>query len=419
MSRDYIAALDIGSATVTCVVGRGAAGGVDIIGMGSAPSSGVRKGVIVDLEATGAAVYEAVAMASDSSGVEVRSVYASVAGSHINCIDSYGATGIRGKSVTQADIDRVIESASTIFIPLDREVLHVLPKDYAIDGQEGILKPHGMSGVRLEANVRVITAAQSALDNIIACCNMAGVKVVDMVFEGIASAKSTLMPEELEAGAVVVNMGAGTTDVAVFRDGGLTHAAVIPVGGHQFTNDLSVGLRMSLREAERMKTEYGFVAGAFDSKLRYGATLMDGTDVTISAGAMRDILRPRAMELLDIVAEASRPFMFGTSGSCVVLTGGAASLRGLDSIAGAATGMPARIGVPVNAFCEVDKLIAEAPTGATGVGLLIYGYEKEAASGGYVLGAIGKMFKGFGRMFSGSRGRGYTAKKHVLAEPGA
>lgn len=419
MSKDYIAALDIGTTKISAIVGRPVGDTVEIIGTGMALSAGVKKGIIVDLESTGAAVYEAITMAEESSGVEIRSVYVGVAGSHMECIDSYGATGIKGKTVTSRDIDNVMNSASTIYVPLDREVLHVLPKDYAIDGQEGIIKPHGMSGVRLEANVRVITAAQSALDNIVRCVGIAGASVVDMVFEAIASAKSVLGPEELEAGVAVVDIGGGTTDVAVFREGGLVHAAVIPVGGTQFTNDLAVGLRVPLKEAERLKTQHGYVTEALAVDEAVGVEFMDGSVAPVKVEAIRRVLEPRSEELMQMVSESVRPYLIGTSGSCVVLSGGAARLRGLDRVAEAAIGIPTRIGEPSNACSELDLQMLADPAHATGVGLMLYGHEQEELAGRFVLGYLRKKLKGLGGIFSAKRGRGYGARKHVLAGPGA
>lgn len=419
MSREYIAALDIGTSQVSCVVGRAAGDVVEVTGSGSAPSAGVRKGVIVDLDAVSEAVYEAVAEAEENSGVEIRTVYAGVAGAHIECFDSYGATGIRGKTVAERDINRVMEAASTVYVPLEREVLHVLPKDYAIDGQDGILKPHGMSGVRLEANVRIITAAQAALDNIVCASEKAGVKVVDMVFEALASARAVLSPAEMEAGAVVVDIGGGTTDVAVFREGGLAHVAVIPVGGSQFTNDLAVGLRLSAHEAGRVKKVHGVVAGIKRESEDFEAELLDSTMARFRADAVRNILEPRATELFEMVAAEIRPHLFDLSASTVVLTGGASGLRGLDLVAGGVTGIPARVGRPVNGFSEVDRETVENPAYATGVGLLICGHEKEAMNRGYLPGALGRKIKGIARLIGIGRGKGFSSRKHVLAEPGA
>jgi cell division protein FtsA len=419
VSREYIAALDIGTTKVSVIVGRMVGGSLEVAGYGVSPSAGVRKGVIVDLEAAGVAVYEAISMAEDNSGIEIRSVYAGVAGSHLECVDSYGATGIRGKTVGKRDMDRVMESASTVYVPIEREVLHVLPREFAIDGQEGILKPQGMSGVRLEASVRIITAANSALDNIVRCTEQSDVRIVDMVFEALASAKSVLGAREMEGGTAVVDIGGGTTDVAVFRDGGLAHAAVIPVGGHQFTNDLAVGLRVTRDEAERIKTQYGHVAGPLPSPQEVEATFMDGSPVRFRSESIRNILEPRSTELLDMVASEIRPYLFDTSGSSVVLTGGASRLRGLERVAGASIGISARVEGHAGVLAGMDEELAGNPALATGMGLLLYGYEKETAEGAYVLGAFSRKIKGFARFFSSKRGRGYGSRKHVLEEPGA
>jgi cell division protein FtsA len=293
-----------------------------------------------------------------------------------------------------------------------------LPAQYAIDGQDGILKPRGMSGVRLEANVRIITAANSALDNIVRCTDQADVRVVDMVFDAIASAKSVLGGQEIFSGAAVVDIGGGTTDVVVFRNGGLVHAAVIPVGGHQFTNDLAVGLRLSQGEAERIKVRYGHVAGSLSSAPLVEATVMDGSEARFKAEAIRNILEPRSTELFDMVASEIRPHLFDTSGSSVVLTGGASRLRGLERVAGAAIGIPARSAGSAQGLAGIGPELAGDPALATGMGLLVYGYEREAADGVHMLGALSRRIKGIARLFTSGRRREYGSRKHVLAEPG-
>ncbi len=403
MGAKYVLGLDIGTTKVCAVVARAEGESAEIIGAGITPSRGMKKGVVVDMEAASASVARAVSLAGKSSGVELKAAYIGVAGGHILCQESYGATGIKGKEVTRKDVDRVMESASTVFVPLEREVLHVLPTDYAVDGQGGVVRPLGMSGVRLEANVRVITASQAALENLLRCCEDAGITVIEMVFEPIASFKAVAREYETASGVAVVDIGGGTTDVAVYREGGLRHAAVLPVGGGHLTNDIAIGLKVSPEEAERVKKDYGYALRDRKRDLHeeMEVTDLDGGKRTMPVRYLGEMLLPRCEEIFELIGEEIRRALLYTSSSCVVLTGGAALLEGMDRVAEAKLGVPVRVGLPANASAGAFRDLAESPMYSTSVGLMLYGLQAERGMYDDILLGLREKFKKAKKGFAG------------------
>ena len=406
MSRKYIIGLDIGTTKVCAVVARTEAGVPEIMGMGTASSSGIKKGVVVDMNVTTDAIRAAVADAEASSGVEIKAAYIGVAGSHIECLKSYGATGIKGSEVTKGDFERVMDSASALYVPLDREVLHVMPTDFVIDGQGGIVRPIGMSGARLEANVRVITASHSAVENLLKCCRKAGVEAIDTVFEPIASCRSVADEDELDTGVAVVDIGGGTADIAVYSEGGLVHASVLPVGGNHITNDIAIGLRLSQREAERVKIEHGFALGETDSGEMIDVRLMSDDLRQVPRNYLKEIIRPRAEEVIRIIRREVQGKTNLNGPSCVVLTGGTALLPGIDRVAEAVFGLPVRLGVPDYGIGPHLKEVLRSPIHATGVGLVLYGYEAERNAYEGIFDGIVQKVKGTTRNLLEVRGWG-------------
>jgi cell division protein FtsA len=378
VSGKFIVGLDIGTTKVCAVVGHARKGErPEIVGVGLVPSNGVERGTVVDMGATADAIRCAVDEAELTSGIEVRAAYAGIAGAHVGCIESYGATGIKGRSVTRDDRQRVIDSASAVHIPLDRSVLHVLPMEFIIDGQNAIMDPLGMSGVRLEANVCVVTASISAMENLARCCEMAGVGVIDTVFEPLASSRSVLDPGELRAGVAVMDMGGGTTDVAVFRGGGLRHASVLPVGGRHFTHDLAIGLRIPEAEAERIKKQYGYALGGSKCPRTVEVNDADGQLRDINREGLWEIILPRTEEVFELIGEEIQDVLRYSPSSTVVLTGGAALLEGIERVAEARLGIPARLGLPATmADAGLDTTYV-SPVCSTAVGLMLYGVEAE------------------------------------------
>lgn len=376
MRGRYIAGLDIGTTNVSAVVARTGSGSPEVLGLGTVPSRGMKKGVVVDMDAVAGDIKGAVREAEESSGVEINSVYLGVAAEHVECLDSYGATGIKGKETAKKDIDRAMEAASALYVPLDREVLHVLPTDFVIDGQGGIMRPLGMSGVRLEANVRVVTASQAAVENLAGCCRRAGLTVMDTVFGPVATYKAVVRPHE--SSVALVDMGGGTSDVAVFGEGALLHAAVLPLGGSHLTNDIAIGLRLSPKEAERVKRKYGYAVSDVDVNEQMEVRAMDGRKKTLQRSSLGEIILPRCEEMFAMVREGiTHPALY-SSPTCVVLTGGAALLEGMDRVAEAVLGLPVRVGVPEKCSVVHGSALAN-PALSTSVGLMLYGHEAEAS----------------------------------------
>jgi cell division protein FtsA len=391
VSRKYIIGLDIGTTKIGVVVALVEGGLAEIVGMGTSASSGLKKGVVVDIDVTTDAIRTAVAEAEMSSGIEIKAAYVGVAGSHIECLKSYGATGIKGSEVSRSDLDRVMDAASALYVPLDREVLHVLPTDFVIDGQGGIVKPMGMSGARLEANVRVITASHSAVENIAKCCRKAGVEVLDTVFQPIASSRAVSDEDELEAGVAVIDMGGGTTDVAIYKDSGLVHASVLPVGGNHLTNDIAIGLRVSQREAERVKREFGYAIGEIDASELIDVKLMNNEYRKVRRMYLKEIIRPRCEEALRLIRRDVNGATTLSGPSYVVLTGGTALTPGMDRVAEAVFGLPVRIGLP---DCPPHMDVLNSPMYSTAVGLVLYGNEAERSAYDGVFDGLVRRVKG-------------------------
>jgi cell division protein FtsA len=377
VSDRYIVGLDIGTTKVAVVVARLTGTSTEIIATALVPSAGMKKGIVVDMEALSSSIESAVTEASALAAIEIDSVYIGIAGGHIECLKSYGAIGIKDKEVSQQDLARVIEAAGTVYVPLDREILHVLPTDYIIDGQDGIVKPLGMMGVRLEANVKVITTSQAAVDNLVKCCENAGLTVNDVVFEALASSRAVMRPEEYQSGVAVIDIGGGTTDVAVFCEGGLCHASVLPVGGNHFTNDIAIGFRVSYLEAERVKRAYGYAVGEPAGPREIELSGMDGRAFKVHRGRLGEIILPRCEEIFELIGEEIRDALLKSGAACVVLTGGASRMHGIDRVAEAKLGLPVRLGVPQQGVLNTLESNILTPEYATGVGLMLHGSEIE------------------------------------------
>jgi len=255
--ENLVVGLDIGTTKICAIVGNLTEEGLDIVGIGTSPSRGLRKGVVINIDATVDAIQKALKEAERMAGCEISSVFAGIAGGHIKGLNSQGIIAIKNREVTQDDVRRVIDAAKAIAIPMDREVLHILPQEYIIDDQDGIKEPLGMSGVRLEARVHIVTGAVASAQNIIKCCTRAGVDVADIVLEQLASSEAVLAPDEKELGVALIDIGGGTTDIAIYVDGAIKHTAVLALGGNHLTNDIAVGLRTPMAEAERIKHKYG------------------------------------------------------------------------------------------------------------------------------------------------------------------
>ena len=397
-NSSVIAGLDVGTTKICAIVGEVTDDRINILSLKSHPSTGLRKGIVIDIEATANSIRNAVADAAEHAGIDIREVYVGIAGSHIKSFNSFGAVGIKGSEVTREDVDRAIDSASAVYVPLDREILHVLPTDFILDGQDGIKDPVGMAGVRLEVKVYIVTGAVASVQNLLKCCERAGLEVVDIVLQPLASAEATLNEEEREMGIAVVDIGGGTTDVAIYKEGCLRHTAVLGIGGNHFTNDMSVGLRLPFHEAERVKKKHGSVLTETTGPEEVDVVAIDGQVRGIPAKYLAEILQPRAEELLELVKlELQAMQDNGLVVSGIVLTGGASLISGFDRLAEVILSLPVRTGYPDLALRNELKnsrrpsALNENPSGfrgpnemkgefsspmySTGIGLVLYGME--------------------------------------------
>ena len=367
--------LDIGTSKIACVVAESSPDGkVDVIGIGTHPSRGLRKGVVVNIESTVESIRLAVEEAELMSGVDIQSVFTGIAGSHIRGYNSHGVVATKNSEVMREDVERVIDAAKAMNIPADQKILHILPQEYIIDNQDGIREPIGMSGVRLEAKVHIVTGAVSSAQNIVKCCNRCDLDVSDMVLEQIASSEAVLMQDEKDIGVVLVDMGGGTTDIAVFLNGAIRHTAVIPIGGDHLTNDLVIGLRTSAREADQLKRKYGACVTSLVSP-------EDQIEIPSVGGraprpmprqVMAQILEPRVEEIFEMIKnELQRSGYQELVAAGIVLTGGSSLLDGMIELAEDIFDMPVRLGRPQGIGGLAD--VVSSPMYATGVGLILYG----------------------------------------------
>jgi cell division protein FtsA len=346
---NYVVGLDIGTQSAKVVITEVFPDGkVNVLGVGSSPSRGLRKGVVINIEATVDAISRAVSQAETMAGCEVSSVFASISGSHISGLNSHGIVGIKNKEVSHLDVEKVIEAAKAVAIPLDREILHVLPQEFIIDDQDGIKDPIGISGVRLEARVHIVTGAVASAQNVVKCANRCGLTVRDIMFSSLASARAVLSPEEQELGVCLLDIGGGTTDLTVFHAGAVAHTAVISVGGNHITNDIAAGLRTPIAAAEEIKCRYGnAMSGAGKEETIEVASTGGRSSRVLSRVVLSEIVEPRVNEILQMAQRElvrSGCYDFLTSG--LVLTGGSASLGGLSAMAEQVFNLPVRIGSP-------------------------------------------------------------------------
>ncbi|HFD11483.1 MAG TPA: cell division protein FtsA [Crenotrichaceae bacterium] len=373
--KNIIVGLDIGTSKVAAIVGEiNIDGDVEIVGLGRSPSRGLKKGVVVNLETTVNSIQRAVQEAELMAGCDISSVYVGIAGSHIQSLNSHGIVAISNKEVSQSDVDRVIDSARAVAVPADQKILHVLPQEFVIDGQEGIKEPVGMSGIRLEAKVHIVSGGVSAAQNIVKCIERCGLQVEDIVLEQLASSMSVLTDDEKELGVCLVDIGGGTTDIAVFTHGAIRHTAVIPIAGDQVTNDIAVALRTPSQNAEEIKKKY---ACALTQLAKLEETLEvpsigERAPRQISRQALAEIVEPRYEELILLVqAELRRTGFEDLIAAGVVFTGGSSKVPGLVELAEEIFHMPVRLGIPQFITGLVD--VVRNPVYATGVGMVIYG----------------------------------------------
>lgn len=374
-SENTVVGLDIGTTKTCAIIGEiNEDGMVDVIGLGTAPCRGLRRGVVVNIDHTVASIKKAVQDAELMAGCKADIVLAGISGGHIKGINSHGVIAVKNREVTQVDVERVIDAAKAVAIPLDREVLHIVAQEYMVDDQEGIKEPVGMAGVRLEAKVHIITGAVSAAQNIIRCAHRSGLRVHEVVLQQMASAEAVLLPDEKELGVALVDIGGGTTDLAVFVDGAIHHTSVLPVGGEQLTNDIAVGLKTPMVEAERIKRKYGCALGSLVTRDETVSVPGVGGRAprVLSRSVLADIAEPRLEEILGLVKrELEKYNLTDEVHSGVVLTGGTVAIEGMCELAEQIFDLPVRVGFPTGISGLVD--IVSSPLYATGVGLVLWG----------------------------------------------
>jgi cell division protein FtsA len=375
---DLIVGLDIGTTKICTVVGEATPNGVDVVGIGTAPSSGLRKGVVVNIEQTVQCIKKALEEAELMAGCEIRSVYSGIAGSHIKGFNSHGVIAVKGGEVGPKDVERVIDAAKAVAIPLDREVIHILPQEFIVDEQNGIADPIGMAGVRLEVKVHIVTGAVSSAQNIIRSCHRAGLDVADIVLQSLASTESVLTAEEREIGVALVDVGGGTTDVAIFSNNSIKYTSVLALGGSNLTNDIAFGLRTPMLAAEKIKIKYGCAL----TDIVQRDEIIDVPSVggreprQVSRRVLAEICEPRVEEILALVEQdLTQSGYKNMIGAGIVLTGGTALLDGMAELGEQIFNIPTRIGYPQDVGGLKDVVMS--PMYSTAVGLLMYGARKE------------------------------------------
>jgi cell division protein FtsA len=392
--RNVLAGLDVGTSKVCALVAESAAdGSIGLLGHGVVPCAGLRKGVVVNIEATVEAIRMAVAEAEKSSGARIGSAVVGVAGAHIRGLNSHGIVAVRGGEVTGRDVERVIDAARAVAIPLDRQVLHALPQQFAVDDQDGVRDPVGMAGVRLEARIHIVTAAQSYSQNLNKCCERAGVTPGELMFEPLASADAALFPEERELGVALIDIGGGTTDVIVFLNSAVMHTAVLPIGGNHLTGDVAAGLRTPISDAERLKISHGVATNLIvgrDEMVQVPG--VGGREPRVIARRLLgEIIEPRMEEIFAMAQrELIRSGVSDNLASGVVLVGGTSLLEGTQELAERIFNLPVRRGLPINLKGMPEELMK--PMYTTAAGLMLHaGHGRGHQNGLARYGRIGRI----------------------------
>jgi cell division protein FtsA len=372
--KNLIIGLDVGTSKVAALVGEIAPdNSIEVIGIGVQPSRGLKKGVVVNIESTVQSIQRAIEEAELMAGCEIRSVFAGIAGSHVRSLNSHGVVAIRDREVSDIDVQHVVDAAKAVAIPADQKILHVLPQEFIIDGQEGIRDPIGMSGVRLEAKVHIVTGAESAAQNIEKCIQRCGLEVDDIVLEQLASSFSCLTDDERDLGVCIIDIGGGTTDLAVFSQGAIRHTAVIPIAGDQVTNDIAVSMRTPTQYAEDIKVKYACALSQLanpDESIEV-PSVGDRPARRLARQTLAEVVEPRYEELFGLAREELRRSGFEEIiASGIVLTGGSAKMEGAIELAEEVFHVPVRLGVPQHIKGLTD--VIRNPIYSTGAGLLLY-----------------------------------------------
>ncbi len=385
--KDIIVGLDVGTTKICCIVGEyqpatsSEPAEINIIGFGQSNSIGLRKGVVINIDSTVEGIKKAVKEAENMAGIKISSAYVGIAGTHIKSFNSSGVVAVKDKEIDQQDVHRVIEAAKAVMIPQDREVLHVIPQEFIIDDQDGIREPVGMNGVRLEAKVHIVTGAISSAQNLIKCANKAGIGVTELCLQPIASSAAVLSQDEKELGVALVDIGGGTTDIAIFREGALLYTSVLPIGGTHITNDISVGLRCSIENAEKIKLQYATaIAGQVTEEETIEVPAVgEGKPRVVSRKILSEIVEARVEEMCSMIQQEIQKSGYGDMlAAGIVLTGGTTLLQGMVELGDMVFEIPLKRGAPIR--LGGLKEVVNSPKYSTAVGLLKYGAEKISGS---------------------------------------
>lgn len=380
-SKDTVVGLDVGTTKICAMVGERVNGGIRVLSVGSSPSTGLRKGIVVDADATTNSIKKALKEAEDITGFRLMSAYVGIAGGHVKSFNGYGAIGIKDRVVREEDLERLMDYAAAVYVPVDREILHLIPAGFKLDGHNGIKEPVGMSCEKLEAKFHIVTGSLTSVQNLVRCCERAGIDVADIVLEPLASAESVLAGDEKERGVALIDIGGGTTDIAIYKDGMLRHTAVLALGGNHITNDVAVGLRLSSHEAERIKKMHGHAAEVTsDMDGDIDAAGIDGHIRKFPKSVLTGIIQPRCEEIMLLVkkeierlSDNTKTEHFSNHIAVAVLTGGTSLLSGINETAEMALKLPVRTGIPE---AVSDGFPVNNPIYATGAGLICYGLDR-------------------------------------------
>jgi len=378
LNGDVVVGLDIGTTKVCAIVGKKTAEGqIKIIGLGQTPSKGLRKGVVINIDEAVLSIKKAIAYAERMSGVKIDSVYTGIAGGHIRSYNSSGVVAIKNLEVSESDIRRVVDAAKAVMIPPDKEIIHIIPQEFIVDDQPGIKDPRGMNGTRLEVRVHIVTGSVTNIQNIIKCCNKSGLKVRNIVLQPIASSYSILLPEEKDLGVGLIDIGGGTTDVAIFASNAIKHSSVIALGGDHVTNDIAIGLRTPFKEAEEIKKKFGCAYSDLvdDGEIIEIPGIGDRKSREIPRRLLSEIIEPRMEEIYSLVKnELEKMGLMPLLASGIVLTGGTALMAGSLELAESIFDLPVRLGKPEGVMGLKDSV--DNPMYSTGVGLVMYGFSR-------------------------------------------
>src|ERR1051325_2985876 len=379
-----IVGLDIGTYKISAIVAEIGENGVEIVGIGTAPARGLRKGVVVNIDATVESIRKAVEEAELMAGCEIHTVCTGIAGAHVKGVNSHGVVAVKRTEVSGSDVERVLDAARAVALPMDRQVVHVLPQEFVVDDQDGIKQPIGMAGVRLEAKVHIITASVTSTQNVVKCCERSGLSVADLVLEPLAAAEAVVTPEERELGLALVDIRGGPTDIVVSHNGAVKHTAVLPIGGNHLTNDIATGLRTPFADAEKIKQRFGCALSNMVSRDETIEVPSVGgrSPRVLSRHILAEIIEPRIEEIFALVArEMTRSGYEDILASGVVVTGGSTVLEGVPELAEQVFHLPVRLGGPLSVGGLVD--VVSSPMYATGVGLILHGLRRSAMNGNH------------------------------------